>query len=144
MTLEGAKLICLDAAGNHGEIVRAKGRKFTMGYYVNCDFVLVDERAMGVHCEIECDAFGREKTIYGFSQKLSNEFEDLPVQDTSTPQKLVGIPEQPPNSCPDFKFRRNSSVIEVTSDSSNMGLTPSIATGLATPLKVQNVPQFAL
>lgn len=59
MSLEGAKLICLDEAGNHGEIVTAKGRKFTLGYYVNCDYVLVDERAKGVHCEIECDAFGR-------------------------------------------------------------------------------------
>lgn len=59
MSLEGAKFICLDEAGNHGEMVLAKGRKFTVGYYVSCDFVLADERAKGVHCEIECDAFGR-------------------------------------------------------------------------------------
>lgn len=64
MSLEGAKFICLDEAGNHGEIVLAKGRKFTMGYYVSCDFVLVDERSKGVHCEIECDAFGRVSKMF--------------------------------------------------------------------------------
>lgn len=64
MSLEGAKFICIDEAGNHGEIVLAKGRKFTMGYYVSSDYVLVDERAKGVHCEIECDAFGRVSNIH--------------------------------------------------------------------------------
>ncbi|XP_046805182.1 titin isoform X2 [Lucilia cuprina] len=141
MSLEGAKFICLDEAGNHGEIVLAKGRKFTMGYYVSCDFVLVDERAKGVHCEIECDAFGRvtirnlspdkpilvngstveikrillnnsklsildKEYLWQFPKISSNEFEDLPVEAASTPQKQIGIPEQPPNSCPDFKLHR--------------------------------------
>ncbi|KAM7361203.1 uncharacterized protein ACRADG_010465 isoform 2-T2 [Cochliomyia hominivorax] len=141
MSLEGAKFICLDEAGNQGEIVLAKGRKFTVGYYVSCDFVLADERAKGVHCEIECDAFGRvtirnlspEKPIlvngsaveikrillnnsklsildkeylWLFPKSSSNEFEDLPSEAASTPQKHVGIPEQPPNSCPDFKLHR--------------------------------------
>ncbi|TMW51838.1 hypothetical protein DOY81_003083 [Sarcophaga bullata] len=141
MSLEGAKLICLDEAGNHGEIVMAKGRKFTLGYYVNCDYVLVDERAKGVHCEIECDAFGRvtirnlspdkpilvngstvevkrfllnnsklsilnKEYVWSFPKSSSNEFENIASEDASTPQKQIGIPEQPPNSCPDFKLHR--------------------------------------
>lgn len=59
MSLKGAKFICLDEAGNHGEIVVAQGRKFSMGYYTNCDYIMADKRAKGVHCEIVCDPFGR-------------------------------------------------------------------------------------
>lgn len=59
MSLEGARFICLDEAGNHGNIVMAKGRKFSVGYYTSCDLPIADERAKGIHCTIECDAFGR-------------------------------------------------------------------------------------
>ncbi|XP_075145548.1 uncharacterized protein LOC142220346 [Haematobia irritans] len=59
MTLDGAKFICLDEAGNRGKIIEAKGRKFSVGYYTSCDLTIDDERAKGVHCTIECDAFGR-------------------------------------------------------------------------------------
>lgn len=59
MSLEGARFICLDEAGNHGNIVLAKGRKFSVGYYTSCDLPIADERAKGIHCTIECDAFGR-------------------------------------------------------------------------------------
>lgn len=41
--------------------------------------------------------------LWLFPKSSTNEFEDLPTEDASTPQKLIGIPEQPPNSCPDFK-----------------------------------------
>ena len=71
MSLDGAKLICLDEAGNrlpegaadgvklNAVEILAKGRKFTVGYYTNCDLFIADSRAQGVHCEIQCDAFGR-------------------------------------------------------------------------------------
>lgn len=84
MALDGAKFICLsdaaaadatekmatattrveaggisDASSSENIIIEAKGRKFTVGYYMNCDYVLEDPRAIGVHCEIQCDAFGR-------------------------------------------------------------------------------------
>lgn len=41
--------------------------------------------------------------LWQFPKSSSNEFEDLNSETVSTPQKQIGIPEQPPNSCPDFK-----------------------------------------
>ncbi|XP_039971309.1 mucin-17 [Bactrocera tryoni] len=92
MALDGAKFICLsdaaaadateatptettgveaggigDASTSENIVIEAKGRKFTVGYYMNCDYVLEDSRAIGVHCEIQCDAFGRV-TIHNNSE----------------------------------------------------------------------------
>uniref|UniRef100_A0A0K8UL40 FHA domain-containing protein n=1 Tax=Bactrocera latifrons TaxID=174628 RepID=A0A0K8UL40_BACLA len=173
MALDGAKFICLsnaaaaDAteatpteatgveAGGIGDastsenIIEAKGRKFTVGYYMNCDYVLEDPRAIGVHCEIQCDAFGRvtihnnseahpisvneqiitlkrplldgsrikildriflwkfPKSLEASATNKSTQEEDATINDTgSTPQKLIAVPEQAPNSCPDLKHHR--------------------------------------
>ncbi|XP_067640933.1 microtubule-associated protein futsch isoform X2 [Eurosta solidaginis] len=96
MALDGAKFICLseaaaaansvatettpssvdgkvagssteDALAEQNTVIDAKGRKFTVGYYMSCDYVLEDSRAEGVHCEIQCDAFGRV-TIHNISE----------------------------------------------------------------------------
>lgn len=66
MSLESAKLIRLDEAGNQCETIVANGRKLTLGYYMSCDYVLTDPRAKGVHCEIECDALGRVGFIFSY------------------------------------------------------------------------------
>ncbi|XP_054747791.1 titin [Anastrepha obliqua] len=177
MALDGAKLICLsdeaaaaagaseatptastgdvtgdsaDAAIVENAVIEAKGRKFTVGYYMNCDYVLDDPRAIGVHCEIQCDAFGRV-TIHNMSEthpisvneqiitikrplldgsrikildrtflwQFPKSVEATATSDNkeddgytaseskvSTPQKLVGVAEQAPNSCPDLKPHR--------------------------------------
>ncbi|XP_054082915.1 mucin-16 isoform X2 [Zeugodacus cucurbitae] len=174
MALDGAKFICLsdaaaadatettpttttgveaggigDASTSENIVIEAKGRKFTIGYYMNCDYVLEDPRAIGVHCEIQCDAFGRV-TIHNNSEAypvsvneqiitlkrplldgsrikildriflwkfpkplevtaISKNSQDDGVrsnEDVCTPQKLVAVPEQAPNSCPDLKHHR--------------------------------------
>ncbi|XP_053956923.1 titin [Anastrepha ludens] len=177
MALDGAKLICLsdeaaaaagvseatptastgdvtgdsaDAAIVENAVIEAKGRKFTVGYYMNCDYVLDDPRAIGVHCEIQCDAFGRV-TIHNMSEthpisvneqiitikrplldgsrikildrtflwQFPKSVEATATSDNkeddgytaseskvSTPQKLGGVAEQAPNSCPDLKPHR--------------------------------------
>nr|XP_014089155.2 uncharacterized protein LOC106616798 isoform X1 [Bactrocera oleae] len=174
MALDGAKFICLsdaaaadateatptattgveaggigDASTSENVIIEAKGRKFTVGYYMNCDYVLEDPRAIGVHCEIQCDAFGRvtihnnseahpisvneqiiklkrplldgsriqildriflwkfPKSLEASATNKSTQGVDVTNKDTvSTPQKLVAVPEQAPNSCPDLKHHR--------------------------------------
>ncbi|XP_019847301.2 microtubule-associated protein futsch [Bactrocera dorsalis] len=174
MALDGAKFICLsdaaaadateatptettgveaggigDASTSENIIIEAKGRKFTVGYYMNCDYVLEDPRAIGVHCEIQCDAFGRvtihnnseahpisvneqiitlkrplldgsrikildriflwkfPKTLEPSATNKSAQEEDATTNNTvSTPQKLIAVPEQAPNSCPDLKHHR--------------------------------------
>ncbi|CAD6995869.1 unnamed protein product [Ceratitis capitata] len=174
MALDGAKFICLpdtaaadvaettpaavatgDVAGNSAtaslpeNVIEAKGRKFTVGYYMNCDYVLEDQRAIGVHCEIQCDAFGRvtihnnceeypisvndqiitlkrplldgsrikildrnflwkfPKSEEGPTTSNNKAGKNLASDETnSTPQKLIGVPEQAPNSCPDLKPHR--------------------------------------
>ncbi|XP_062122696.1 uncharacterized protein LOC133836318 isoform X2 [Drosophila sulfurigaster albostrigata] len=63
MSLDGAQLSFVDAAGI-SVAHAAKGRKFNVGSYLGCDLVLPD--AERLHCEIQCDAFGRV-TIYNHS-----------------------------------------------------------------------------
>uniref|UniRef100_A0A1A9X1X5 FHA domain-containing protein n=1 Tax=Glossina brevipalpis TaxID=37001 RepID=A0A1A9X1X5_9MUSC len=79
MSLEGAKLIRLDEAGNQCETIVAKGRNLTLGYYMSCDYVLKDRRAKGVHCEIECDALGRV-FIQNFSEEHPVYLDDFPIR----------------------------------------------------------------
>lgn len=59
MSLIGAKFICLDEKEEQYQVIEAKGRKFTIGYYMSCDYVLDDKSSKGYHCEINCDAVGR-------------------------------------------------------------------------------------
>lgn len=57
--LSGAKLIVLNNNGEHEKIIKAKGRQLTIGHYASCDYPISHPTAEGVHCEINCDAFGR-------------------------------------------------------------------------------------
>ncbi|XP_055912505.1 uncharacterized protein LOC129946372 [Eupeodes corollae] len=60
MSLEGAKIICLNADDDGKfETIPANGRTFKFGYYMDCDVVLEHPEAMGLQCVINCDAFGR-------------------------------------------------------------------------------------
>ncbi|XP_030374851.1 titin [Scaptodrosophila lebanonensis] len=56
MSLDGAQLMHVNAAGV-SEAHPAKGRKFIIGSYVDSDLELAD--ADRLHCEIQCDSFGR-------------------------------------------------------------------------------------
>jgi len=56
MSLDGAQLSFINAAGVL-EAHSAKGRKFVVGSVFGSDLVLTD--AERVHCEIQCDAYGR-------------------------------------------------------------------------------------
>lgn len=56
MSLDGAQLNFVNASGVTVEHA-AKGRKFNVGSFLGCDLVLPD--AERLHCEIQCDAFGR-------------------------------------------------------------------------------------
>ncbi|KAI9576242.1 uncharacterized protein LOC119642638 [Glossina fuscipes] len=78
MSLESAKLIRLDEAGNQCETIVANGRKLTLGYYMSCDYVLTDPRAKGVHCEIECDALGRV-FIHNFCEEYPVHLNGFPI-----------------------------------------------------------------
>uniref|UniRef100_A0A1A9Z8H1 FHA domain-containing protein n=1 Tax=Glossina pallidipes TaxID=7398 RepID=A0A1A9Z8H1_GLOPL len=78
MSLESAKLIRLDEAGNQCETIVASGRKLTLGYYMSCDYVLTDPRAKGVHCEIECDALGRV-FIHNFCEEYPVHLNGFPI-----------------------------------------------------------------
>lgn len=56
MSLDGAQLNFVNASG--ATVAHAaKGRKFNVGSFLGCDLVLPD--AERLHCEIQCDAFGR-------------------------------------------------------------------------------------
>lgn len=61
MSLDGAQLNFINAAGVT-EKYAAKGRKFIVGSYLSSDLVLSD--AQRLHCEIQCDAFGRVSKGY--------------------------------------------------------------------------------
>ncbi|XP_032592832.1 titin isoform X2 [Drosophila grimshawi] len=65
MSLDGAQMSCVNAAGGSTVAYTAKGNKFTVGSYLGCDLVLPD--AERIHCEIQCDSFGRV-TIYNHSR----------------------------------------------------------------------------
>ncbi|XP_033150961.1 uncharacterized protein LOC117135097 isoform X2 [Drosophila busckii] len=131
MSLEGAYLSIESSDGitvSHA----AKGRKFNIGSYLDCHLVLPD--AERIHCEIQCDAFGRV-TICNHAQEpiLLN---DQIVHSTTkrpllhgsrigilnnvytwhyskateliTPERCLvpSVPEQAPNSSPSFKRHR--------------------------------------
>ncbi|XP_017861997.1 PREDICTED: titin isoform X2 [Drosophila arizonae] len=63
MSLDGAQLNHVNADGI-SVAYPAKGRKFNVGSFLGSDLMLPD--AERVHCEIQCDAFGRV-TIYNYS-----------------------------------------------------------------------------
>lgn len=41
--------------------------------------------------------------LWDFPRVTSSEYEDLNAATMSTPEKQIGIPQQPPNSCPNLK-----------------------------------------
>lgn len=63
MSLDGAQLNYVNAAGTTVAYT-AKGRNFNVGSFLGCDLVLPD--AERIHCEIQCDAFGRVSTVCAF------------------------------------------------------------------------------
>ncbi|XP_032584114.1 microtubule-associated protein futsch isoform X3 [Drosophila mojavensis] len=63
MSLDGAQLNHVNADGI-SVAYPAKGRKFNVGSFLGSDLMLPD--AERVHCEIQCDAFGRV-TVYNYS-----------------------------------------------------------------------------
>ncbi|TDG46803.1 hypothetical protein AWZ03_006687 [Drosophila navojoa] len=63
MSLDGAQLNHVNADGI-SVAYPAKGRKFNVGSFLGSDLMLPD--AERIHCEIQCDAFGRV-TVYNYS-----------------------------------------------------------------------------
>ncbi|KAH8310686.1 hypothetical protein KR044_002571 [Drosophila immigrans] len=128
MSLDGAQLSFVNAGGI-SVAHSAKGRKFNVGSFLGCDLVLPD--AERVHCEIQCDAFGRV-SIYNHSCTAPIVLNDqvLPAtakrplmhgarikildevytwsfpkaDDVSTPERAP--PEQAANSSPSLKGHR--------------------------------------
>ncbi|KAH8358677.1 hypothetical protein KR093_001700 [Drosophila rubida] len=86
MSLDGAQLSFVNADGI-SVAHAAKGRKFNVGSYLGCDLVLPD--AERVHCEIQCDAFGRV-TIYNHSCTAPIELNDQVLHATAKRPLLHG------------------------------------------------------
>ncbi|KRF78890.1 microtubule-associated protein futsch isoform X2 [Drosophila virilis] len=128
MSLDGAQLNYVNAAGTTVAYT-AKGRNFNVGSFLGCDLVLPD--AERIHCEIQCDAFGRV-VIYNHSSNEPILLNDQIVQGKTKRPLLHGAriqilnesytwhfpkseeantpdrpaPEQAPNSSPSLKAHR--------------------------------------